>query len=65
MDRNTRDAYRDHPHFQRTEEFCARYDGPAFDQRAETLPLSFFEPFLERVFARPMNSICQAALEGR
>src|SRR3954465_12456037 len=26
MDRNMRDAFRDHPHYAQTEEFCARYD---------------------------------------
>ena len=46
-------------------EFCAAYDGPAFDARAETLPLDFFEPILRRVVARPRNSIYRAALEGR
>src|SRR5215475_3105922 len=30
MDRNMRDQFRDHPHYPRTEEFCALYDGPAF-----------------------------------
>jgi len=57
MDRNLRDAYRDHPWFARTEEFCALYDGPAFDARAETLPLSYFEPMVRRVFATPKRTI--------
>lgn len=63
MDRDLRDAYRDHPQFSRTEQFCARYDGPAFDAAATgTLPLSYFEPMLRRVFAEPRNSIYKAAL---
>ena len=62
MDRNMRDAFRAHPHYAQTEEFCARYDGPAFDTRAETLPLSFFEPMLRRIMAVPRNSIYQKAL---
>ena len=62
MNRDMRDMFRGHAHFAQTEEFCARYDGPAFDAKAETLPLSFFEPMLRRVFAQPRNSIYQAAL---
>ncbi len=41
-DRNLREQFRDHEWFARTEEFCARYDGPAFDPSGETLPLAFF-----------------------
>jgi predicted HD phosphohydrolase len=63
LDRNLRDQFRDHPHFAQTEEFCARYDGPAFDAEAETLPLEFFEPMLRRVFARPKQSVYKAAME--
>jgi hypothetical protein len=31
MDRNMQEQFRSHPCFERTEEFCARYDGPAFE----------------------------------
>jgi predicted HD phosphohydrolase len=64
MDRNMREQFRSHPCFERTEEFCARYDGPAFDRNAETLPLGFFEPMLRRVLAQPRNSIYRAAIDG-
>jgi predicted HD phosphohydrolase len=57
MDRNMRDAFRSHPSYARTEEFCAKYDGPAFDGKRETLPLAFFEPMVGRVFAQPKKSI--------
>jgi len=60
MDRNMREQFRDHPHFARTEEFCARYDGPAFDPRAETRPLAFFEPMVRRVLSHPKQSIYTA-----
>ena len=40
MDRNMRDQFAGHPHFERTREFCESYDSPAFDKTAETLPLS-------------------------
>jgi predicted HD phosphohydrolase len=63
MDRNMRDAFRAQPHFALTEEFCAKYDGPAFDAHAETLPLDHFEPMLRRVFAQPKNSIYRAAMK--
>lgn len=53
MDRNLREAFRSSPYFAQTEEFCARFDGPAFDAKAETLPLAFFEPMLKRVLAQP------------
>jgi predicted HD phosphohydrolase len=63
MDRNMRDGFRDQPHFGYTEEFCARYDSPAFDAKAETMPLDAFEPMLRRVFAQPKNSIYRAAMK--
>jgi len=57
MDRNMRDQFRDHPFFDRAAEFCARYDGPAFDPQRETLPVSYFEPMVRRLFAAPRRSI--------
>lgn len=63
MNRDMRDAFREHPHYGRTEEFCARYDGPAFDASYDSFPLEFFEPILRRVFAQPKNTIYKAATE--
>jgi predicted HD phosphohydrolase len=57
MDRNMREQFRGHPHFDRTAEFCAKYDGPAFDPRGETLPLSFFEPMVRRLCGAPKRTI--------
>ena len=62
LDRNLRDQFRGHPHYARTEEFCALYDNPAFDPKAETLPITEFEPMVRRVFAQPRNSLYKAAL---
>ncbi len=62
LDRHLRDQFKGHPHYARTEEFCALYDNPAFDAKAETLPISEFEPMLRRVFAQPRNSIYKAAM---
>jgi predicted HD phosphohydrolase len=63
MDRNLRDQFRGHPHYDRTEEFCALYDAPAFDAKAETLPLAEFEPLLRRLMAQPRNTVYKAAIQ--
>ncbi len=52
-DRNAREKYRDHPHFDDTAEFCALYDQCSFDPDYDTLALEHFEPMLRRVFAKP------------
>jgi predicted HD phosphohydrolase len=61
LDRNLRDQFRGHPHYERTAEFCALYDNPAFDPKGETWPIAEFEPMLRRVFAQPRNSIYKAS----
>jgi predicted HD phosphohydrolase len=61
MDRDMRERFRDHPWFDRTAEFCAKYDGPAFDPKGETLPLEFFEPMLRRIVMAPRRSIYAAS----
>jgi len=63
MDRNMREAFRGHPYFARTEEFCAKYDGPAFDPKGAVRPLSFFEPMVRRVFAQPTRSMYVSVVE--
>ena len=57
MDRNTREAFRGHDHFAACEEFCAKYDQAAFDPDYDTEPLSFFEPMLHRVMAKPLQGM--------
>ena len=64
LDRNLRDQFAGHPHYARTEEFCALYDNPAFDPKGETLPMSEFEPMVRRVFAKPKNSIYMPAMKA-
>lgn len=61
MDRDMRNKYRDHPHFERTIEFVSKYDSPAFDPEGETLPLEFFEPMVRKVFAQPVKSLYKGA----
>jgi predicted HD phosphohydrolase len=66
MDRDMRMRFADHPYFERTAEFCELYDSTAFDPKAETLPLSEFEPMLRRVLAKPRNTIYDTkAIEKR
>ena len=63
LDRNLRDNFKAHPCYERTAEFCELYDNPAFDPKAETLPISEFEPMLRRLMSQPRNSIYKAALK--
>jgi predicted HD phosphohydrolase len=53
LDPNTRDRYRDSPYFDAAAHFCAAWDQVAFDPEYDTLPLSYFEPMVREVFARP------------
>jgi predicted HD phosphohydrolase len=62
LDRNAREKFRGHPWFERTALFCERYDGPAFDPQAETMPLEAFEPMLRRLFVAPKRSIYRGGL---
>jgi predicted HD phosphohydrolase len=57
LDRNMRDQFRGHPWFDYTAEFCAKYDGPAFDPNYKSAPLKEFEPLVRQVFSRVKNSI--------
>jgi predicted HD phosphohydrolase len=57
LDRDMREQFRGHPHFEDTVRFCSVYDQAAFDQSFESAPLDFFEPMVRRVFAAPKQSI--------
>ncbi|GAA4000007.1 HD domain-containing protein [Sphingomonas humi] len=57
MDRDMRENFRGHPHFEATARFCELYDQSAFDPAYDGAPLDFFEPMLRRVMAAPRNSI--------
>lgn len=63
MDRDLRENFRGHPHFEACAEFCEKYDQAAFDPAYASAPLDFFEPMVRRVFARPINSIYAKAAE--
>ncbi|MBL6851992.1 MAG: HD domain-containing protein [Alphaproteobacteria bacterium] len=57
LDRNMRDQFRGHAYFEYTARFCARHDQNAFDPAYDTMPLEAFEPMVQRVMARPKNTI--------
>lgn len=52
IDPNARDQYRDDPHFERTAEFCARYDEVSFDPDYPSEPMATFAPMVRRVLHR-------------
>lgn len=57
MDRDMREHFRGHPHFEACAEFCEKYDQAAFDPSYHTAPLSFFEPMVQRVMSAPINTM--------
>lgn len=57
LDRDLREQFRGHPSFERTAQFCERHDQNAFDPAYEAMPLSAFEPMVQRLFATPKRSI--------
>ena len=65
LDRNMRDQYRGHPHFEPTAQFCHLYDQNSFDPNFKSMPLQAFEPMVQRVFARPKNSMYLRKETGR
>lgn len=57
LDRNMRDQFRGHPHFEATAQFCHLYDQNSFDPAFKSMPLEAFVPMIGRLFSRPRNSI--------
>jgi len=57
LDRDMREQFRGHPHFEQCAQFCHLYDQSSFDPDYDTAPLEVFEPMLRRVIERPKNSI--------
>jgi predicted HD phosphohydrolase len=57
MDRNKRDAFKNHEHYEYTVEFCEKYDQNSFDSEFESYPLEHFEPMVKRFFAAPKKSL--------
>lgn len=52
LDRNLRDAYRDHPWYDSCVTFCERWDQESFDPNYPTEPIETFEPMLHEIFSR-------------
>ena len=61
LDRDMRDQFRGHPHFEYCAQFCHLYDQNSFEPGYDTMPLEAFEPMLRRVVARPKTSIYMRA----
>jgi predicted HD phosphohydrolase len=53
LDPNERDQFIDSPFYDRTVEFCARYDEVSFDADYPNEPIETFEPMVRRVFDLP------------
>lgn len=51
-DRNARDRFVDHPHFDAALRFCDRWDQVSFDPDYDSMPLEHFEPMVTRIFRR-------------
>jgi predicted HD phosphohydrolase len=57
LDRDLRDQYRGHPHFEYCAQFCHLYDQNSFDPNYESMPLEAFVPMMRRVMDVPRHSI--------
>ncbi|HEX3887944.1 MAG TPA: HD domain-containing protein [Phenylobacterium sp.] len=59
LDRDMREQFRGHPHFEYCAQFCHLYDQNSFDPAYDSMPLEAFEPMLRRVVEAPKMSIYQ------
>ncbi len=57
LDRDAREAFRGHEHFEYTAQFCHLYDQTAFDPNYKSMPLEAFEPMVRKVMEKPLQSI--------
>lgn len=55
-DPDIRERWVDHPWYQDCVDFCANYDQNSFDPDYDWEPLTFFEPMVRRLFARPPHT---------
>jgi predicted HD phosphohydrolase len=62
LDKNLREQFRGHPHFEACADFCAKYDQNSFDPNYDHAPLEFFEPMVMKLFEKPQRSIYKKAL---
>lgn len=64
LDRDLREKFRGHPHFEACADFCEKYDQSSFDPNYDSAPLSFFAPMVMSLFERPKRSIYKAAIDA-
>ena len=57
LDRDMREQFRGHPHFEYCAQFCHLYDQNSFDPAYESMPLDAFIPMMRRVMEVPKRSI--------
>ena len=57
LDKDMREQFRGHPHFEYCAQFCHLYDQNSFDPAYQSMKLEDFEPMMHRIFAKPKNSI--------
>ncbi|HEY8571785.1 HD domain-containing protein [Phenylobacterium sp.] len=57
LDRDMREQFRGHPHFEHCAQFCHLYDQNSFDPAYDTMPLDAFVPMMRRVMEAPKRSI--------
>lgn len=62
MDRNERERFRGHAHFQACADFCHKYDQNSFDPSYDTAPIEHFEPMVQRLFAKPPFGIKRSSM---
>ena len=55
-DRNARDRYRDHEHYDACVEFCERWDQSSFDPAYRSQPLEHFVPMVRALFAEQRHA---------
>lgn len=61
VDRDARERWRGHPHFEWTATFVERYDQAAVSAAAEILPLDAFRPMVQRVLGRRIEAAGEGA----
>ena len=57
LDRDMRDQFAGHPHFEYCAQFCHLYDQNSFDPNYQSMSVEEFEPMLRRVLEKPKHSI--------
>ena len=51
-DKNARDKFKDHEHYEATINFCENYDQSSFDPNYKSMSLDDFSPMVKRIFSK-------------